>query len=350
MMQNGGSLLTLSYYGAEKVVPHYNVMGVAKAALEASVRYLAVDYGRNAIRVNAISAGPVKTLAASGIGDFRYILKWNELNSPMRRNVTIEDVVVHDENVRKSVELNTIAVNDGGAPLGQPLAHLAQPVCLDNVRNDDEEGKSAGNFGGNQRLRCFSQTRLVGQEKTSVPSTDTLHKLRLVDHEIQSTRGGEVPRGRQVHRGYSPASALLESSKQGLDEFPVQKPSLDHALGLLVGGKIRRHEGIRQLRLTHRGRNHLLGEFRRRACCFLDDDQVIGSQLNTRGNKKVAAQFLCRIGNLGIRGQQRNQARVTGRSFRHDGRQAIKSLQDFLALYRADSAVVFDPLALITHE
>jgi len=92
MMPEGGSILTLSYYGAEKVVPHYNVMGVAKAALETSVKYLAMDLGPEKIRVNAISAGPIKTLAASGIGDFRYILKWNELNSPLRRNVTIEDV------------------------------------------------------------------------------------------------------------------------------------------------------------------------------------------------------------------------------------------------------------------
>jgi enoyl-[acyl-carrier protein] reductase I len=92
MMPNGGSILTLTYYGAEKVVPHYNVMGVAKAALEASVKYLANDLGPQNIRVNAISAGPIKTLAASGIGDFRYILKWNELNAPMRRNVTIDDV------------------------------------------------------------------------------------------------------------------------------------------------------------------------------------------------------------------------------------------------------------------
>ncbi len=92
MMPNGGSILTLTYYGAEKVIPHYNVMGVAKAALEASVKYLANDLGPENIRVNAISAGPIKTLAASGIGDFRYILKWNELNSPMRRNVTIEDI------------------------------------------------------------------------------------------------------------------------------------------------------------------------------------------------------------------------------------------------------------------
>ncbi|MEQ1889524.1 MAG: SDR family oxidoreductase, partial [Alphaproteobacteria bacterium] len=88
LMPNGGSLLTLTYYGAEKVMPHYNVMGVAKAALEASVRYLAADLGARNIRVNAISAGPVKTLAASAIGDFRYILKWNELNSPLKRNVT----------------------------------------------------------------------------------------------------------------------------------------------------------------------------------------------------------------------------------------------------------------------
>jgi enoyl-[acyl-carrier protein] reductase I len=92
MMPNGGALVTLSYYGAEKVIPHYNVMGVAKAALEASVKYLAVDLGRDNIRVNAISAGPIKTLASSGIGDFRYILKWNELNAPLKRNVTIEDV------------------------------------------------------------------------------------------------------------------------------------------------------------------------------------------------------------------------------------------------------------------
>ncbi len=92
LMPNGGALLTLTYYGAEKWMPHYNVMGVAKAALEASVRYLAADLGPKAIRVNAVSAGPIKTLAASGIGDFRYILKWNELNSPLRRTVTTDEV------------------------------------------------------------------------------------------------------------------------------------------------------------------------------------------------------------------------------------------------------------------
>jgi enoyl-[acyl-carrier protein] reductase I len=92
LMNDGGSLITLTYYGAERVMPHYNVMGVAKAALEASVRYLASDLGERNIRVNAISAGPIKTLAASGIGDFRHILRWNELNAPMRRNVTIDDV------------------------------------------------------------------------------------------------------------------------------------------------------------------------------------------------------------------------------------------------------------------
>ena len=92
LMTNGGSMLTLTYYGAEKWMPHYNVMGVAKAALEASVRYLAADLGEKGIRVNAISAGPIKTLAASGIGDFRYILRWNEYNSPLRRTVTIEEV------------------------------------------------------------------------------------------------------------------------------------------------------------------------------------------------------------------------------------------------------------------
>ncbi|GAB3593408.1 enoyl-[acyl-carrier-protein] reductase [NADH] 1 [Acetobacter peroxydans] len=92
LMKNGGSLLTLTYLGAERVMPHYNVMGVAKAALEASVRYMAADLGRDGIRVNAISAGPIKTLAASGIGDFRYILKWNQYNAPLERNVTLEEV------------------------------------------------------------------------------------------------------------------------------------------------------------------------------------------------------------------------------------------------------------------
>jgi enoyl-[acyl-carrier protein] reductase I len=92
LMTAGGSMLTLTYYGSEKVMPHYNVMGVAKAALETSVRYMAMDLGPKGIRVNSLSAGPIKTLAASGIGDFRYILKWNELNSPLRRNVTQEDV------------------------------------------------------------------------------------------------------------------------------------------------------------------------------------------------------------------------------------------------------------------
>lgn len=92
LMKEGGSLLTLTYYGSEKVMPHYNVMGVAKAALETSVKYLASDLGGSNIRVNAVSAGPIKTLAASGIGDFRYILKWNELNSPLKRNVTIDEV------------------------------------------------------------------------------------------------------------------------------------------------------------------------------------------------------------------------------------------------------------------
>lgn len=92
LMTNGGSLITLTYYGAEKILPNYNVMGVAKAALEASVRYLAEDLGKNGIRVNSLSAGPAKTLASSGIGDFRYILKWNEYNSPLRRNVTLDDI------------------------------------------------------------------------------------------------------------------------------------------------------------------------------------------------------------------------------------------------------------------
>jgi enoyl-[acyl-carrier protein] reductase I len=116
MMPNGGSMITLTYYGAEKVVPHYNVMGVAKAALEASVKYLAKDLGPQNIRINAISAGPVKTLAASGIGDFRYILKWNELNAPLRRNTSIEDV--------------------GGAGVFL-LSHLSNGVTGENIHVDN---------------------------------------------------------------------------------------------------------------------------------------------------------------------------------------------------------------------
>ena len=137
LMPNGGSLLTLTYLGAERVMPHYNVMGVAKAALEASVRYLAKDLGKDAIRVNAISAGPIKTLAASGIGDFRYILKWNEYNAPLRRNITIDEVgsagvyLLSDLSTGVTGEIhyvdggyNTIAMKDESAPdivIGGPV-------------------------------------------------------------------------------------------------------------------------------------------------------------------------------------------------------------------------------------
>ncbi|HET9904530.1 MAG TPA: enoyl-ACP reductase FabI [Xanthobacteraceae bacterium] len=114
LMPNGGALLTLTYYGAEKWMPHYNVMGVAKAALEASVRYLAADLGAKRIRVNAVSAGPIKTLAASGIGDFRYILKWNELNSPLRRTVTIEEVG----------EAAMLLVSDAGRGITGEILHV----------------------------------------------------------------------------------------------------------------------------------------------------------------------------------------------------------------------------------
>lgn len=133
MMPDGGSLLTLSYYGAERVMPHYNVMGVAKAALEASVRYLAVDLGGDKIRVNAISAGPIKTLAASGIGDFRYILKWNELNAPLKRNVTIQEVggaglfLLSDLGAGVSGEV--MHVDSGYHVVGMVAVDEAQPVA-----------------------------------------------------------------------------------------------------------------------------------------------------------------------------------------------------------------------------
>ena len=174
MMPNGGSLLTLTYYGAEKVIPHYNVMGVAKAALETSVKYLAMDLGPENIRVNAISAGPIKTLAASGIGDFRYILKWNEYNSPLRRNVTIEDV--------------------GGAGL-YLLSDLVggrdrrDPPCRRRLQcRRHEGGGRAGHFddlmhaGGNRflvRLARPEDRDSIGQvERSAFPTAD---EARLVE-------------------------------------------------------------------------------------------------------------------------------------------------------------------------
>ena len=145
LMRDGGSILTLTYYGAERVMPHYNVMGVAKAALEASVRYLAVDLGGAGIRVNAISAGPIKTLAASGIGDFRYILRWNELNSPLRRNVDIDDVggagvyLLSDLSAGVTGEIHH--VDCGYNTVGMVAVHAAQAVSelLAEIKGNTKE-------------------------------------------------------------------------------------------------------------------------------------------------------------------------------------------------------------------
>ena len=142
LMPNGGSMVTLTYYGAERVIPHYNVMGVAKAALEASVRYLAADLGGQNIRVNAISAGPIRTLAASGIGDFRYILKWNEYNSPLKRNITIDDVggsalyLVSD--LGSGVTGETHHVDAGYHTVGM-MATDAAPKLVELLKNFDSE-------------------------------------------------------------------------------------------------------------------------------------------------------------------------------------------------------------------
>lgn len=138
LMKDGGSILTLTYYGAERVMPHYNVMGVAKAALEASVRYLAADLGDQDIRVNAISAGPIKTLAASGIGDFRHILKWNELNSPLRRNVSIDQVggaglyLLSDLSAGVTGEVHHV---DSGYHVVGMMAVEAAPALADLLKN-----------------------------------------------------------------------------------------------------------------------------------------------------------------------------------------------------------------------
>jgi len=143
MMPNGGSLLTLTYYGAEKWIPHYNVMGVAKAALEASVRYLAADLGTKNIRVNALSSGPIKTLAASAVGGFRYILKWNEGNAPLRRNVTIEDV--GDAAVYLLSDMSRAVTGEvHHVDAGYHIVGMKHPDALDIVVSKaDEEGRTA---------------------------------------------------------------------------------------------------------------------------------------------------------------------------------------------------------------
>ena len=138
LMTRGGSLLTLTYYGAEKWMPHYNVMGVAKAALEASVRYLAADLGAKNIRVNAISAGPIKTLAASGIGDFRYILKWNEYNAPLRRNVTIEEVG----------EAGVYLLSDMSRGVTGEVHHVDAGYHIVGMKHPDAPDITVGNNGG----------------------------------------------------------------------------------------------------------------------------------------------------------------------------------------------------------
>ena len=138
MMPNGGAMLTLTYYGAEKWMPHYNVMGVAKAALEASVRYLAADLGVKNIRVNAISSGPIKTLAASGIGDFRYILKWNEYNAPLRRNVTIEEVG----------EAGVYLLSDMSRGVTGEVHHVDAGYHIVGMKHPDAPDITVGNNGG----------------------------------------------------------------------------------------------------------------------------------------------------------------------------------------------------------
>ena len=149
LMKEGGSLITLTYYGAEQVMPHYNVMGVAKAALEASVKYLAADLGKDDIRVNAISAGPIKTLAASGIGDFRFILKWNEFNAPLKRNVTIGDVgsagLFLLSELGSGVTGETLHVDSGYHTVGMlavdSVAETAE--LLESMKPKDAKGEAA---------------------------------------------------------------------------------------------------------------------------------------------------------------------------------------------------------------
>jgi len=149
LMKEGGSLITLTYYGAEQVMPHYNVMGVAKAALEASVKYLAADLGKDNIRVNAISAGPIKTLAASGIGDFRFILKWNEFNAPLKRNVTIGDVgnagLFLLSELGSGVTGETLHVDSGYHTVGMMAVDSVAETAelLESMKPKDSKGEAA---------------------------------------------------------------------------------------------------------------------------------------------------------------------------------------------------------------
>lgn len=167
LLNPGSSILTLTYYGAEKVMPHYNVMGVAKAALEASVRYLAVDLGSANIRVNAISAGPIKTLAASGIGDFRYILRWNEYNAPLRRTVTIEEVgdsaLYLLSHLSRGVTGEVLHVDSGYHVVGMKAVDAPDISVIEDCRDRQEQGESPAPAALGQRSG-FLALRVNGKQ------------------------------------------------------------------------------------------------------------------------------------------------------------------------------------------
>ena len=204
LMTNGGSLLTLTYFGAERVMPHYNVMGVAKAALEASVRYLAADLGGQGIRVNAISAGPIKTLAASGIGDFRYILKWNELNSPLKRNVTIEEVG----------DAGLYLLSDLGSRRHRRSACTS--MRLSCRRHDQDLDGSGRRAAGN-----FATTRTGRQPWPATASAPVpLHHLGRKPRAGDRLRGRRRAAAHSAQRSGHPASGSTSAGPASRDSSP----------------------------------------------------------------------------------------------------------------------------------
>ena len=204
-MTNGGSLLTLTYYGAEKVMPHYNVMGVAKAALEASVRYLAEDLGKKNIRVNAISAGPIKTLAASGIGDFRYILKWNELNSPLRRTVTTNEVG----------DTALFLLSDLARGITGEIMHVDAGYHIVGMKAEDAPDIAVAN----SKTTVPERGHVAQQLRASLPRHDLRREPRAGDR----LRRRRLPAGHSADRSRHPALARPPQARPVEIRHPAER-------------------------------------------------------------------------------------------------------------------------------
>ena len=241
-------------------------------------------------------------------------------------------------------------MNDRRASFGQPLVNFSKPVGLHHIGNNHQERESACCFRSYEGLSRLAKTRLIREQKASVTAAHGLHKLRLVHHKVQPTWRGQVCRCGQFHAGHATARALLKGSKQRLHQLPVQKAPLYRSLGLLIGSKIGGHKWVGKLCLAHRGRNDLFGSLRAHLRGFIHDDEVIGIQFLTRGNKVVTTQFLGGFGHFCVRREQLNQAGVSCCCFRHDGGKSIQTLQRFLTLRDRERCVFFGFCSFLTNQ